>query len=479
MKTPAAVIVVWTLSTGPLRAETYIDELNPLFSEAPSITGHLRLYDFREWNSNNQPYPSQDTRNSFDNRGTAIGGDLLLKTGTIYGVSAGLSLYTQQAALDYGNENPSLAPHVSQIGEAYVRYESPISQITAGRQLMDTPFANGDMYTMLTRSFQGFSGVLDLGKPAVISQQKVTGKFDFSISAPFVFDTAPGDGDLKLYVARMTKYQSRSSGDFTDENRYSAGLNNVDPTIPLNAPGLFASGAQYAQGLSIGDVLVRGWAYNFFDYANLQFLETGYQAPKVYGDAKPYGRIQFLHESDSGAALAGKVRATYYGATFGVRTATTDLAVILENAPRHFGTFRNGGLVHPYSDLSGVLYDDTLNSGLEDLGPGKSLGAQANYSPSMKYTFGTKYVHYLAYYGTNGSFYAYNGPAYFSGKGLTSGQIVPDQSNYEWDISATLHGSALSSKLKGLSLSDSFGLRGGFGSLRTFAVNRLRIVYAF
>jgi hypothetical protein len=57
---------------------------------------------------------------------------------------------------------------------------------------MDTPFANGDMYTMLSRSFQGFSGMLDLGKPAVISQQKVLGKFDFSISAPFVFDSSPG-----------------------------------------------------------------------------------------------------------------------------------------------------------------------------------------------------------------------------------------------------------------------------------------------
>jgi hypothetical protein len=81
MKTPATAIVVWTLSTGPLFAETYVDELNPAFSEAPSITGHLRFYDFRELHSDNQPYPTQDARNSFDNWGTAIGGDLLLKTG--------------------------------------------------------------------------------------------------------------------------------------------------------------------------------------------------------------------------------------------------------------------------------------------------------------------------------------------------------------------------------------------------------------
>ncbi|MDQ6681178.1 MAG: hypothetical protein M3Y67_09480, partial [Pseudomonadota bacterium] len=227
-----------------------------------------------------------------------------------------------------------------------------------------------------------------------------------------------------------------------------------------------------------GDLMARFWAYNFFDYANLQFLEAGYQAPAITGGVKPYVRLQYLHESDSGAGYAGRVHATYAGIKAGVKYEKADVAMVFEHAPRHVGTFRNGGLVHPYSDLSGVLYDDTLGNGLEDLGPGRAIGVQLDYSSSKSYTITTKYVHYVADYGTNGALYDYAGPAFFAGKGLDNG-LVAEQSSHEWDLTATCHLGAVSSALKGLTVSGDFGLRSGFGGRNTYVIDRVRLIYSY
>lgn len=476
----AAIFLAIGLIATPVLAQDVVDEPGPGFMiDGVSIKGHGRVYDYRHWHSDNQPYPTQNPDDRHDTRGTAIGGDLFVKSGSWRGLSGGLALYTQQKLIGYDNENSSLAPHVTHLSEAYVRHQSSVSRITVGRQLMDTPFANGDMFTMLPRSFQGVSGALDFGDSAVIQQKKDhTGPFEFNVLAPFADKPKPGAPEVKLYAGRMTRYESRFASDFSDENRYSAGLHQVDPLVPLGTPGLFTAGVQYAQGLAAGDVMARLWAYNFFDYAKLQFIEAGYQAPALAGGVKPYVRIQYLHESDSGAAYAGKVRATYSGVKAGVKYEKADIAVVFEHAPRHAGTFRNGGLVHPYSDLSGVLYDDTLVTGLEDLGPGHAIGVQLDYSPSKSFTISTKIVHYVADYGTNGALYGYDGPAFFAGKGLDNG-LVPDQSSGEWDLTATWHAGAVASALKGLTVSDDVGLRNGVGGRNTYAVNRLRLVYSY
>ncbi|MDQ6629032.1 MAG: hypothetical protein M3Z29_11400 [Pseudomonadota bacterium] len=467
------------LSAISASAETFFDEPTPA-TDTASISGHARLYDFREWHAANQPYPTQDRQDRHDDRGTALGGDIVLRSPTWHGLSAGLSVYSQQALLHYDAENSSLAPHVTHFGEAYARHESSVTRFTVGRQLMYTPFANGDQFTMLPRSFEGISGAASFGGDDVVAQKKQhSGRFDLAVLAPFAFDAKPGAPELKVYAARMTRYESRFASDFDRDNRYSSGLHQVDPSIPTQTPGLFSAGLEYSQGTPAGDLLARLWDYTFFNYARLQFIEAGFQGPSLVAEARPYARVQYIHEAEAGAAYAGRVKATYSGVKIGIRTSAADLALVLERAPRHVGTFRNGGLLHPYSDLSGVLYDDALNSSLEDLGPGRAIGVQFDYSPGKQYTLTTKYVRYLAYYGTNGAFYSYDGPSYFAAKGLVAGQTIPDQSSYELDFGATLHGAALAPNLKAFSISDNLGIRGGFGGARRFFVNRLRLIYSF
>jgi hypothetical protein len=128
-----------------------------------SITGSIRFYDFRRWHDQNQPYPGQPGR-SYDSQGTAVGGDLELKSGELAGFSAGISLFTQHSLIDHASPNRGLfrSPDVTQIAETYLRFQAGRARFTLGRQLMNTPFASSDRYTMLTRSFQGVSAAVDV-----------------------------------------------------------------------------------------------------------------------------------------------------------------------------------------------------------------------------------------------------------------------------------------------------------------------------
>ena len=463
------------------RSSAAEEEVNPdVVSEliAPStLTGDFRFYDFRRWHDQNQPYPTQPYR-SYDSQGTAIGGDLKFKSGEWAGFSGGLSLFTQHSIVDYASPNAGLFtdPDVTQIAEAYGRFQVDRARFTVGRQLMNTPFANTDMYTMLTRSFQGFSAGFNVLGDA--KSFKANDQMTNDVLAPFKYDSKPGAPDLKVYLARMTRYQNRYSSDFTAGNRYSLPLHTLDPSIPIDTPGLSAAGIEYRQGLSVGDILARGWAYTFFDYAHLQFLESGFQLA-LLDNARPFLRVSYAHENQAGAAYVGRVDAEYIGAKLGLNFPVGSIALVAANAPRHVGAFRNGALLHPYNDLSDVLYDDTIVSGLEDLGPGRALGINLKYKYSPGLALNARYVHYVAYYGTNGSVYSYGGPLFFSNLGLLNGQLVTDQASYAYELGAKWQLSTLAKRLKGLSVSENLALRGGYNGASKFIDNRLQLVYAF
>jgi hypothetical protein len=478
--TPFLMVAFTLLAQLPTQAATDRKVDSTFKSEVidpTTITGDIRFYDFRGWHDQNHPYPTQPYR-SYDAQGTAAGGDFKLKTGQLAGFNLGFALFTQHSIIDYASPNADLfkTPDVTQIAEAFLRYEISWARVTLGRQLMNTPFANSDMYTMLTRSFQGASAAfILLGKGEPDGKSEMLTK---DVLAPFKYDSQLSPADLKLYLARMTRYESRFASAFTSDNRYSPALHVLNPLVPEATPGLATAGLEYTQGLNVGDILARGWGYNFFDYASLQFLESGFQAAAVRG-VRPYLRAAYVHETDSGAAYLGRVRADYFAAKLGVNFSGGSFELIAANAPRHVGTFRNGGLVHPYNDLSDVLYDDTMISGLEDLGPGHAFGADVTYLAGKTFSFKLRYIRYVAYYGTNGSVYAYDGPVFFAGNGLINGALIPDQRSYALEGQVSWQLGTLALALKGLSIGDDLALRGGFTGENKYVNNRLRLVYDF
>ena len=447
-----------------------------------SVSGRVRLYDNRRWNDENAPYPNQPQDSGHDNQATVLGGDVLLRSGSLAGFSAGLSVFTQQRLVDYAEPSPYLPP-TNQLAESYLQWQKSMLQLRFGRQIFNTPFAAPDMFTETVRSFYGFSAVLHpldshAKPPDTFDDRTPDGNppdaFDTAVQLPFQGDSKPGDPDLKIFLARTSRYESRFSDEFTDTNRYGAGLHQADPAIPDTTPGMFTVGAQYQHGLESGDVMARAWFYQFFDYAALQYYEGGFQWRS--DGARPFVMGQYTHESDSGAAFAGSVDANLYGLQLGLNFPKGDVALVGEWSPDSAGKFRDGGLVHPYSDLSAVLYDDTLNDGLENLGPGRAVGVQGDVHLGKQLTLHGKLVHYVADYGTNGSFYDYSGPQHFAGDGLLNGQLVPDQSSNGLDIGVIYK---FTDDKRGFSIGDDVDLRNGFGGRNTFTEDRLRLVYTF
>lgn len=447
-----------------------------------SISGRARIYDYRHWNFENAPYPNEPQDSSHDDQATFVGGDVLLRSGSVAGFSAGVSLFTEQRLIPYSVPNSEVRP-LNQLGESFLQWQKSMVQLRFGRQLLNTPFAAPDMFTGVPRSFYGLSvslHVLDShAKPPDTFDDRTPdgnppGPFDTAVQLPFQGDSKPGDPDLKIFLARISRYESRFNNEFTDTNRYGPGLNAADPAIPATTPGFFTAGAQYQHGLDEGDVMARAWYYDFRDYADLTYVEGGFQW-RTQG-ARPYVMAQYTHESDAGAAFAGAVDANLYGLQVGMNFPKGDVTLVGEWSPDSAGSFRNGALLHPYTDFSQVLYDDTINDGLENLGPGHAYGIQGDMHLGKQLTVHAKLVHYVADYGTNGSFYDYSGPQFFAGDGLVNGQLVPDQSSNGLDLGVIWK---LTDDKRGFSIGDDIGFRNGFGGRNTFKEDRLRLVYTF
>ena len=286
----------------PGHAETFRDAFKSSIVDDASISGNLRIYDFRRRNSGNAPYPVPqgtvaEQGQSFDRRGTAYGGDISMSTGSLYGFSAHTSIYTTHPLVSYddGVYKGLLGQpqDLTQLTEGFLQYQGQGLRVRAGRQLINTPFANTDMYTLLPRSFYGVSGTLSLfdsfqkhGPQEVRNSQ-----YEVSQYMPFTYDAGSSTPDMKLYFGRFT----RSLGRFTDEwsNRNTTGY-------PVGAqPGLLTAGLQYQQQTSAGGLLGQAWFYNFFNIAKMGYVEAGYQLPPLARNGlRPFVRLQALHETD-------------------------------------------------------------------------------------------------------------------------------------------------------------------------------------
>ncbi|NWF66303.1 MAG: outer membrane porin, OprD family, partial [Campylobacterales bacterium] len=105
-------------------------------------------------------YINLDTKNSGSNSAFALGGHLKYETTSIYGVSFGAGAYTSQGlGLNEDDKNPDFfdtdGKSFTILGESYINYKFDKWSVKAGRQIVDTPFANTDDIRMAPNLFEG------------------------------------------------------------------------------------------------------------------------------------------------------------------------------------------------------------------------------------------------------------------------------------------------------------------------------------
>ena len=378
----------------------------------------------------------------------AIGGHLIAHTGSFDGFSVGLGGYTAQSLGLYSKNNAGDRSHydseltgshygIQSFRQAYLQYQTPKVEIRFGRQLIQTPYANQDYYTFNPRAFMGVAGVVN-----------VLGNGSNKVDAGALsLDGNPAA--FSIFMTRMFDYESRYSSSFTAANRYSG-------TKPAN--GFIAIGARYHGSIGSTQLTAQAWYYDFYQYAQMVYGQVNFVQPLSNGQAI-FGAVQALTEGNSAGNAANiqaftgnnasSINAHIYGAKLGYSFGDGSIALVGNYVPTEYNSFHHGGLLHPYNDLTGTSFTDTMQTGLSNLGPGYAYGVTTHYDfLNKKLKVGVAYIRYLARYGFGGDAANYT---YTGAYGFSSSSYVPNQQLWALDANASYD---LSSVLKGLSVAE-------------------------
>jgi hypothetical protein len=337
---------------------------------------------------------------------------------------------------NYGHLETTLAgtQPIQTLGQAYLQYQHHDVLVRAGNQLMNTPWMGPSDSRMVPATYQG-----------VLADVTVTRGID-------------------LVLAREYRWKSRTSSNFSETNLYNTnGLDNIYGGQPNAAVGTQGNNGTAVAGLTYhghGDI-GQAWYYKFYGLTNAVYADDAYTFNKAGLGIAPVIGAQYLHES-SGAnnMLLSNVNNDTYGAMAGLNFDHGDtVAVSYDTISTHAGTFKNGGIVSPYSAgyATDPLYTTSMTAGLVEKGVGDA------WKVAGTFYFIQQQMRFIA------SYARYNTAPNFANTDET-----------DLDVTWFFHGI-----LKGLSARNRLGivqgLNGSDGSpnLGTFYFNRVMLEYDF
>lgn len=321
------------------------------------LDGTLRYYNF------DRQYEAPDRQNQ---RAGAAGGLLRLTTAPfLAGFDLRVALYGAWSTrhLGAGEKQQELllmgtAPVLTTVGEAYGQFHRDSLLLRGGRQIMNTPWMGPRDSRMIPQTFNGVWGQYTLVK------------------------------SLQIVVARVFSFKSRDSSAFYPDNLYYPshylghemdGNKDVFPTnvSPASAPGTIAAAARYRHfGLH-----AELWYYDFFDFAQTEYLDGGYTFGTHGTHVRPFLDLQYMHQSGGdyltryAATLfgrGGEVDATLVGARGGVRLDGTSISLSYDDLRSHARSFGGGAIISPYGNYT-AMYAQVMSANLLKYGPGSAL----------------------------------------------------------------------------------------------------------
>jgi hypothetical protein len=159
------IISLVALTTVSLQAEGLKDAFEKIKTEGELKIGVVRVEEYKGGTAST----------------ASLGGSLGIQTAPIKGITLGAKFYTTNPLFGKDNEGLFLDSNndgYSIIGEAYIQANLAKTTIKAGRQIIDTPFANSDDIGMIPNSFEGYTLVsIDIPNTTVIfaSLDKIAG----------------------------------------------------------------------------------------------------------------------------------------------------------------------------------------------------------------------------------------------------------------------------------------------------------------
>lgn len=479
---------------------TFPEQFQKQVVEGSEVHGRVGFYDFRRWHDTNQPYPGQPaTDDNYNTENTNFGAQIGITTGRLYGFSAGAEFVYEEALYgdndDHTKLNCNLAcgDSVTNLTQGYLQFNAYGMQIRGGRQLINTPWAGADQFTFLPRSFQGVSAVWRplqtmnrMSYPGdsaqsndntgpVINQARVADTQNYETDQYLPFDIGASMMDQpewQIFGAKITRYEGRANSDgFKKNNRY---FTDVD--------GFWSVGTTFRNVTDSGQIIGQYYHYRFQQTESVDYGEIGYMAPTMgSGSAQwaPYVRAQVsaAYDADKSRIPQG-INNQIYGLKLGVDTGEMGFSIFGNFSPEHDGSFNHGQMLHPYTDLSGVLYTDTMNNGIQEFGPGWAAGARVDFTPTDNLAMYARYVRYEAKHGHYHDFYFAGDENNQITDDSFTGDEVHDQKSQAIGIGLTYDLGGVWKQLAGLKIGDNLGITKIDGA-PNFYDNRVRFYYSF
>jgi hypothetical protein len=248
---------------------------------------------------------------------TAIGGHLKFETAELNGLSLGVAGYTTNRifrGLEEGgatNPNKTLldanGDSYSILGEAYVKLDlkgmGTKTDITAGRQKLNTPLAGADDARMLPNLFEAYvmhnKDIANTTLVAAHVTKFAAGSFANAYNGGIVGATA----GYTAAVGNTALHQ----GEFTNMGEWALGAGKE--TSGVTAVAVINKGDNYT---------VQAWDYYAHNILNAIYLQGDLKWNCLISDAvKPFAAVQYIKQSDVGNKLAGNVDSDFVGAKFG------------------------------------------------------------------------------------------------------------------------------------------------------------------
>lgn len=277
-----------------------------------------------------------------DRYGTAFGGRLAYETNREHlgGFSLGMAYYTAND-LGTNKEAAARAPFtptvdVDIMGEAFARWSDEGNIMTAGRQIVDTPFANPSDAFVVPVLFGGFS---------LINKSLLAG--------------------LTMNLHHLDNVKTREATSFQDIGYFT--LSRIGATTKSETAGMSIAGLTWEQG----KFKIQGWYYLLHDIFEMQFAQVDYDLAWG-GDYTPFISAQWGREGSTGDELGGIPQSSVYGVKAGVKTHGANLSIAMNQV-------EDSTFYTPFTYFTDSLYTNSMITGFGNVAQGTGYKAMLMY----------------------------------------------------------------------------------------------------
>ncbi len=348
----------------------------------------------------------------------SYGGFVKYETAPIYGFNIGVSGIFLRGINHGDNANvvTDIGANQTNIGEAYLNWHYGDFRLTAGNQRLNMPFL---------------------------------GDYDWRIT-PMLYqavDMEYGSGDDFLRATKVWRFKSFGSERVQQTTNYTE--------VTEDTHGMWALGAGHHLQLDNEKLTGQVWYQSYNDLANIFYTEghiSWQQAPLA-----PDFALQYIRGTGEGKELLGEVDNRTYGAQLSL-SLTSNLLWTLgyDHMSANGNSYGYGSLVTPYAHntSSGPIFAQPYFTSTQDLGSGDAWGTNLNWQMNENLIIGGRYT------------FMDLTPTVNSGSRSQSEYLAYAIWNFD-------------GALKGLSLSDFFGVQTSPLYGNDFWQNRLTLQYDF